>query len=65
MMYMYPQLYADLAVINWVLPREEFHEYLRGLVRAGLSKRLMFGSDQMIWPDAIGLAIEESNLQSF
>jgi hypothetical protein len=44
-------------VINWVIPREEFHEYL-GLVRAGLSKRLMFGSDQMVWPDAIGLAIE-------
>ncbi len=58
MMYMYPQLYADLAVINWIIPREEFHDYLRGLMRAGLGKRLMFGSDQMIWTDAIGLAIE-------
>lgn len=58
LMYMYPQVYADLAVINWIIPREEFHEYLRGLIRAGLGKRLMFGSDQMIWPDAIGLAIE-------
>jgi predicted TIM-barrel fold metal-dependent hydrolase len=57
-MYMYPQVHADLAVINWVIPREEFHEYLKGLMRAGLGKRLMFGSDQMIWPDAIGLAIE-------
>ena len=25
---------------------------------AGLGKRLMFGSDQMVWPEAIGLAIE-------
>ena len=58
MMHMYPQLYADLAVINWIIPREEFHYYLRGLVRAGLGKRLMFGSDQMVWPDAIGLAID-------
>jgi predicted TIM-barrel fold metal-dependent hydrolase len=57
-MYMYPQVYADLAVINWAIPREEFHEYLRGLMRAGMGRRLMFGSDQMVWPEAIGLAIE-------
>ncbi|MCH7854219.1 MAG: amidohydrolase family protein, partial [Proteobacteria bacterium] len=25
---------------------------------AGFSKRIMFGSDQMVWPDAIGRAIE-------
>jgi predicted TIM-barrel fold metal-dependent hydrolase len=57
-MSVYPQVYADLAVINWIIPREEFHEYLRGLIRAGLGKRLMFGSDQMVWPEAIGMAIE-------
>jgi len=57
-MSVYPQVYADLAVINWIIPREEFHEYLRGLIRAGLEKRLMFGSDQMVWPEAIGLAID-------
>ena len=58
LMFMYPQVYADVSVINWILPREEFHDYLQGFVRAGLAKRLMFGSDQMVWPDAIGLAIE-------
>jgi predicted TIM-barrel fold metal-dependent hydrolase len=57
-MAVYPQVYADLAVIDWIIPREEFHEYLRGLLRAGLGKRLMFGSDQMVWPEAIGMAIE-------
>jgi hypothetical protein len=35
-----------------------FHRYLRSLVEAGLAKRLMFGSDQMTWPETIGLAIE-------
>lgn len=54
----YPQVYADLAVIDWIIPREEFHDYLHALVRAGLGKRLMFGSDQMMWPEAIGMAIE-------
>jgi len=57
-MAVYPQVYADLAVINWIIPREEFHEYLKVLIRAGLGKRLMFGSDQMVWPEAIGMAIE-------
>jgi predicted TIM-barrel fold metal-dependent hydrolase len=57
-MSVYPQVYADLATINWIIPREEFHEYLKDLIRAGLGKRLMFGSDQMVWPEAIGMAIE-------
>ena len=28
------------------------------LVRAGFNKRLMFGSDQMYWPQAIGMAVD-------
>jgi predicted TIM-barrel fold metal-dependent hydrolase len=54
----YPQVYVDLATINWILPREEFHSYLREFVRAGFVKRLLFGSDQMVWPEAIGMAVE-------
>lgn len=57
-MSVYPQVYADLSVINWILPREEFHDYLRELMRAGFGKRLLFGSDQMFWPEAIGMAVE-------
>lgn len=57
-MHMYPQVYADVGAIDWLRPREEFHNYLRALVRAGFGKRLMFGSDQMLWPEGIGLAIE-------
>jgi uncharacterized protein len=53
----HPQLYADISVIDWYLPREEFHKYLRRLVEAGFAKRIIFGSDEMIWPDAIKLAI--------
>ncbi len=58
MLWMYPDLYLDLSVKNWVYPRKVFHRYLKALVDAGYSKRLMFGSDQMIWPKAIALAIE-------
>ena len=43
---------------DWLLPRAEFHAYLAALMRAGFGKRLMFGSDEMYWPEGIGLAIE-------
>ncbi|WP_373048693.1 amidohydrolase family protein [Vulgatibacter sp.] len=58
MMMQYPQLHADVSTITWVLPRSAFYQHLEALVRAGLGKRLMFGSDQMRWPDRIGPAIE-------
>ena len=58
MMYQYPQLYADVSTITWVIPRTAFYDYLKALIRAGLGKRLMFGSDQMVWPEKIGTAVE-------
>jgi len=58
MLYQYPELYVDLAWIDWYLPREEFYAFLKRLVGAGFGKRIMFGSDQMIWPEAIGVGIE-------
>jgi hypothetical protein len=58
LMHAFPQVYVDIAVINWYLPTEEFYSYFKRLVDAGFSKRIMFGSDQMVWPDAIGKAIE-------
>ena len=58
MMYHYPNLYGDLSTMSWVIPRSAFHQYVEALVRAGLGKRLMFGSDQMRWPEKIAEAIE-------
>lgn len=57
-LYTYPQVYVDVGVINWYIPRPEFHAYLRRLVDAGFGDRIMFGSDQMQWPGAIRRAIE-------
>lgn len=58
LMYRYPQVYADLSTITWVIPRKEFWRYLQSLMDAGLVKRLMWGSDQMNWPGTIDLAVE-------
>ena len=65
MMYQYPQLYADVSTITWVIPRTAFYDYLKALIRAGLGKRLMFGSDQMVWPEKIGEAVEAINQAPF
>ena len=65
-LHMYPQVYIDVAVMNWGgMPREQFHANLQALVHAGLGKRIMFGSDQMVWPELIGPAIEGIESASF
>jgi predicted TIM-barrel fold metal-dependent hydrolase len=58
LMWDYPQVHVDISVINWTLPRAEFHAYLKRLIDAGFIDRIMFGSDQMDWPEAIEKAIE-------
>lgn len=58
LLYAHPQVYVDTGVIDWTQPRAEFHAYLKRLVEAGYGERILFGSDQMIWPDAIPAAIE-------
>lgn len=58
MMYQYPQLYGDISTITWIISRRGFYDYLEELIQAGLGKRLMFGSDQMVWPEMIGEGIE-------
>ena len=57
-LHMYPQVYIDVSTMDWGMPREQFYANLQGLVQAGLGKRIMFGSDQMVWPELIGPAIE-------
>jgi len=57
-LYTHPQLYVDLGAICYMIPQKEFYYYLERLVNAGFSKRIMFGSDNMVWPQAIELGIE-------
>lgn len=58
LMHAHPQVYIDIAVINWAIPQKEFYHYLQRLVEAGYGKRIMYGSDQMIWPQSIDKSIE-------
>jgi len=58
MMMLYDNVNVDTGALSWLLPRKAFHDYLRRMVDSGFGKRVMFGSDQMYWPDGIGLAVE-------
>jgi predicted TIM-barrel fold metal-dependent hydrolase len=57
-MHMYPHVYADIGVLNWNRPVVEFYSYLNSFMESGFGKRIMFGSDQFAWEDAIPLAIK-------
>lgn len=57
-LFAHPQVNVGLGIISFGLPRSEFHRYLKALVDAGFGKRIMFGSDQMVWPEALEAAIE-------
>lgn len=56
-LYSHPQVYVDVGIIVFQQPRPEFYRYLRTIVEAGFGKRVMFGSDQVIWPGMIERAV--------
>ena len=64
-LYAHPQVYVEVGVIVWTQPRASFYRYLQGLFDAGFGKRVMFGSDQMVWPETIERSIDVINDASF
>ncbi|MEK6321478.1 MAG: amidohydrolase family protein [Acidobacteriota bacterium] len=60
-LYAHPQVYVDVGVIVFTQPRAVFYRFIRGIEEAGFGNRVMFGSDQMVWPEAIerGIAVIE------
>ena len=53
----HPQVYVDIAAIVATEPRAAFYRYLRQIVEAGYGDRVMFGTDQGVWPELIEVAI--------
>lgn len=61
LLYMHPNVYVDIAVVNWILPEKEVIKYIIALTDAGFGNRILYGSDQMVWPDIIDDAIAMIN----
>ena len=57
LLFSYPHVYVDIGGIVYTEPTPVFHAFLRELVEAGYGDRIMFGSDQMIWPNVIEAAV--------
>jgi uncharacterized protein len=66
-MSMYKSLYVDLGAILWVdsLIQDYAVRFLKLAQTAGVLDRVMFGSDQMIWPEAITRSIDFINNLDF
>ena len=67
LMLQYSQLYADLGVILWVheQPMDYAEKFLKKAKKYGLIDRIMYGSDQMVWPHAIEKSIKQLNSYDF
>lgn len=63
----YPSVYVDLGVILWWdTPEKDMAEaFLKKAKRYGFIDRVMFGSDQMVWPHAIEKSIEQLRSYEF
>lgn len=57
LLFTHPQVYVELSMAINVETRPAFYRFLRGLVEAGYGDRIMFGSDQMVWPGLIDAAV--------
>ncbi|HTU68111.1 MAG TPA: amidohydrolase family protein [Steroidobacteraceae bacterium] len=58
LMYTHPQVYVDIAAIVSGEPRPAFYAYIKELVDAGFGDRILFGTDQGLWPGLITESID-------
>lgn len=57
LLYAYPNVFVDVAVVNWILGKGVLERMLRETIDTVGSERILFGSDQMVWPQMITPAV--------
>ena len=50
-------VYVDVAGLIWSYPLKEVNGYIQRIVEAGFGDRVMFGTDQMVWPKLMETSI--------
>jgi predicted TIM-barrel fold metal-dependent hydrolase len=58
-------VYCDVAGLIWSYPRKEVDRYIERIVEAGFGDRLMFGTDQLVWPKLMETSIEVIDRASY
>ena len=63
----YPNLYVDLGVELWLHPLTKDYgtRFLKSAKQYKFLDRVLFGSDQMVWPEAISSSIDFLNSMDF
>jgi predicted TIM-barrel fold metal-dependent hydrolase len=57
MLYAYPTVYVDLGVVNWLLGPSILRRMIVETIETVGADRILFGSDQMAWPQMIPVAV--------
>jgi predicted TIM-barrel fold metal-dependent hydrolase len=57
MLYAYPTAYVDLGVVNWLLGPSILRRMIVETIETVGADRILFGSDQMAWPQMIPVAV--------
>jgi predicted TIM-barrel fold metal-dependent hydrolase len=65
LLFTYPQVYIEPSMAINVEMRATFYRFLSRIVEAGYADRVMFGSDQIIWPGLIEEAIRSLEAAPF
>jgi predicted TIM-barrel fold metal-dependent hydrolase len=50
-------VYVDVAGLIWSYPLKEVNRYIERLVDAGFGDRVMYGTDQLVWPKLMAYSI--------
>jgi predicted TIM-barrel fold metal-dependent hydrolase len=51
-------VYVDVAGLIWSYPKIEVDRYIQRIVEAGFEDRVMFGTDQLVWPKLMETSID-------
>jgi uncharacterized protein len=58
-------VHVDVAGLIWSYPRKEIDGYIQRIVEAGFGDRLMFGTDQLVWPKLMETSLEVIDRASY
>jgi predicted TIM-barrel fold metal-dependent hydrolase len=50
-------VYVDVAGLIWSYPIKEVNRYIQRIVEAGFEDRVMYGTDQLLWPNLMAQSI--------
>ncbi len=58
-------VHVDVAGLIWSYPRLEVDRYIQRIVEAGFGDRILFGTDQLVWPKLMETSIDVIDRASY